>query len=108
VIQLPLIDENDFLLEAVLDDITYFLRFSWNSEAAIWVLGIEDANKVDVLQGVVLVPSVALLVNFRHYAVPAGEFVAYSDNDLAQIGRQSFLDGTFQLYYLTKAEYAAL
>lgn len=108
MIVLPLIDQNDFVLEANLDDITYFLRFSWNSEAEIWVMGIENANNEIILQGVVLVANVALLAQFRSFDLPAGEFIAYVDNDLATIGRNSFLDGTAVLYYMTEAEYAAL
>lgn len=108
MITIPMIGQNDFLLEAALDDVTYFLHFSWNSEAEFWVMGIQNANNDVVLQGVVLVPNVALLNQFKTHAVPRGEFVAYAENPLERLGRDSFTSGRAVLFYMTEAEYAAL
>jgi hypothetical protein len=105
---IPLIDENDFLLEATLEDVTYFLHFSWNSEARFWVMGIRNANSDVLIQGVVMAPNVALLAYYRAYALPPGEFVAYAEDMGAALDRDSFRDGRAVLFYLTEAEYAAL
>lgn len=108
MMQIALVDQNDFLLEAALDDITYFLRFSWNSEAQIWVMGVQNARNELVLQGVALVPNVALLGQFRTLSLPRGEFVVYAADPLEVLDRASFTSGRAVLYYLTEAEYAAL
>lgn len=108
MIEIPFVDQNDFITEAALEDVTYFLRFSWNTEGQFWVMGIQDSQRGSLLQGVLLVPNVALLPQFRAWDVPPGEFVAYMDNDFGQIDRYSFLNGQATLWYLTEAEYAAL
>ena len=108
MIPIPLIDANDFLLEATLEDVTYFLHFSWNSEAEFWVLGVQNANNAVLIQGVVMVPNAALLTYYRAYALPPGEFVAYQEDMTASLNRSSFRDGRAMLYYLTEDEYADL
>jgi len=108
MIKIPLVDQNSFVIEASLDGATYFLRFDWNSEAEIWVLGLQDASTASVLQGVVLVPNSPLLEQFRHLAVPPGEFVVDAQDDNLQLGRDSFLTGQATLYYVGEDEYGAL
>ena len=105
---IPVLDQNSFVIEAGLDDLTYFLRFDWNSEAQLWTLGIQNARNESVLQGVVLVPNTPLLEQFRHLAVPAGEFIVYALDDNLQIGRDTLLTESATLYYLTEAEVGAL
>lgn len=108
MIAIPLVDQNSFMVEAGLEERTYFLRFDWNSEAAIWTMAIQDAGAQAVLTGVVLVPNSPLLDQFRHLSVPPGEFVVYALNDDLVIGRDTFISGAATLYYLTEAEVAAL
>jgi hypothetical protein len=108
MIKIPLVDQNSFLIEASLEGATYFLRFDWNSEAGIWVLGLQDASTETVLNGVALVPNSPLLGQFRHLAVPPGEFVVDAQDDDLLIRRDSFLTGQATLYYVDEDEYAAL
>lgn len=108
MIQIPMRDQNSFVIEAGLEDVTFFLRFDWNSETGIWVMGIVNARNEDIIRGLALVPNTPLLEQFRHLAVPAGEFVVYANDDDLQVGRDTFLAGTAALYYLTEAEVAAL
>ncbi|WP_237173048.1 phage baseplate plug family protein [Paracandidimonas lactea] len=108
MITIPLIDQNSFVIEASLEDRTYFLRFDWNSEAGIWTMATQDAGSQAVLTGVVLVPNSPLLDQFRHLAVPPGEFIVYALNNDLVLGRDTFLAGAATLYYLTEAEVATL
>lgn len=108
MIQIPMVDQNDFLVEAALDGVTYYLRFSWNSEAQIWVMGIQNSENLVLMQGVVLVPNVALLTQFRTLDLPAGEFVAYMDDDYKDVGRDSFLTDDAKMFYIPGEEYASL
>lgn len=107
MIKIPLIDQNDFIVEAALEGATYFLHFSWNSEVGYWVMSIESAFNEAILSGVVLSPNTPLLKSFHHTAVPPGEFIAYVDDRTTQrIGRNDFLSGKAALYYLTEEEHA--
>lgn len=108
MIKIPLIDQNSFVIEAGLDGMTYFLRFDWNSEAQIWTMAIQNARNEAVLQGVVLLPNMPLTEQFRHLALPPGEFVVYAEDDNLRIGRETFLTDGATLYYLMEAEVGAL
>ncbi|HRL22799.1 MAG TPA: hypothetical protein PLP85_13610 [Alcaligenes sp.] len=108
MIAIPLADQNSFVVEASLEGNTYFLRLDWNSEAGLWVLGLQDARTAVVLQGVALVPGSPLLGQFRHLGVPPGEFMVHRQDDSLSLGRDSFRDAQATLYYMSEAEYAAL
>ncbi len=98
---IPIIDANDSLLEAELDGRTYFLNLSWNSEAALWTLAIENADNELVVSSILLAPNVALLAPYRHLSVPAGEIVAILENDQDIIGRNDFVAGIAKLIYVS-------
>lgn len=108
MIPIPFIDQNSFVIEAGLEEMTYFLRFDWNSEAQMWTMAIQNARNEALLQGVVLVPNTPLLEQFRHLAVPPGEFIVYAEDDNLRIGRDTLLAESATLYYLTEAEVGAL
>lgn len=108
MIKIPLVDLNDFIVEASLEDTTYFLKFSWNTEGEFWTLGIRNAANIAVLQSIVIVPNSPLLEQFTTYAVPPGEFVAYTDDPVGTIDRDSFVTERAVFYYIPEAEYAAL
>lgn len=101
-------DQNDYLIECDLDDQTFFLHLSWNSEGQFWVLGVEDANEQTILQGVVLVANSWLLKQFKRLPLPAGELIVFAPNPNEKIDRTAFLDGRAELYYVTQAEYESL
>lgn len=108
MITIPMLDQNSFVVEASLDDLTYFLRFDWNSEAQIWVMGISNANNEAVLQGVVLLSNTPLLTQFRHLSVPAGEFIVLAEDPEMVVDRHCFLNRHATLYYLLEEEVASL
>jgi hypothetical protein len=98
---IPVIDANDSLLEAELDGRTFFLNMSWNSEAALWTLSIENADNELVVASILLAPNVPLLAPYRHLSVPAGEIVAVLENDQDNIGRTDFVSGLAKLIYVS-------
>ena len=106
MIKIPFPDQNDFLLEAELDGITFFLHLAWNDDAGIWTLGLENAQNGAVLSGIALAAEWPLLRRFRHLDVPKGELVAVSLDGLP-VSRQSFADGTAELIYVPAAEIQA-
>ena len=98
---IPVIDANDSLLEAELDGRTYFLNLSWNSEAQLWTLSIENADNELIISSILLSPNTPLLKPYRHLSVPAGEMVAILENNNTMIGRQDFVTGIAKLVYVS-------
>src|SRR5690554_1777390 len=98
MIKIPMADHNSFNIQATLDDETYALQFDWNEAAQIWTMRIDDTLCV------VLVPNTPLLKNYRYLDLPAGEFVADARSGAQHIGRQDFVSGKANMFYVTGAE----
>lgn len=104
MITIPVLDANDSLTEVELDGITYFLRLSWNSEAQLWVLAIENAYNQVIVAGIAVVPDTPLLSLFRHLAVPAGELVALAPDRRGTVSRAALPAGEMALIYISEEE----
>lgn len=107
MIEIPLIDANDQLVEVDLDGATYFLHVGWNSEASIWMLKVEDYNRETVVAGIAMVPNSPLLEIYRYRDVPAGELLLTMMDDTRMPGRDAFSSGVAALIYMTAADVAA-
>ncbi len=97
VIEIKLVDVNDFVLEVVLSDVTYFLRCGWNSEADRWYLTFENALNEVVVAGVPVVTGFDLLAPYRHLQVPEGLLWVASIE--GQVGRECFINNNASLFY---------
>lgn len=106
--RIPTIDANDQLIEVELDGETYFVRLSWNSEAAFWAMEIQNYNQETLVAGIIVVPNMPLLVRFHYLDVPPGELMALVLGDESAIARDGFITGKADLVYLTSAETAAI
>lgn len=105
MINLPVLDANDSLLEVELTGSTYFLRMSWNSEAEFWVLSLEDYQNNVIVAGLRVTANTELLGLFRHYAVPAGDiWCVFLDDTRENITRDDFAKGVASLIYLEPGE----
>ncbi|WP_028353434.1 phage baseplate plug family protein [Bordetella petrii] len=104
MITIPVIDANDSLTEVELEGGTYFLRLSWNSEADLWVLGIENANNEVIIAGIALVPDTPLLAQYRYLPLPPGEIVALAPDRRNTISREALPSGDVTLVYVTAQE----
>lgn len=103
--EIEVLDVNDSLTEIELSGATYFLRMSWNSEGAFWVLGVEDYAHTLILAGVRVVPNVPLLDLWHNRAVPPGDLYAVLlDDTREELLRTDFADGTASLVYLEPGE----
>src|SRR5690349_18790186 len=100
MIQLGVIDENDMLIEAELDDSVYHIGLSWNQEGKLWTLSVRDLNYSLLVSGIAVVPSYPLLYQVKRSFLPPGDFMVYSVND-RQLDRKSFVKGEAILFYLT-------
>lgn len=105
MMRIPVLDVNDSLAEVQFEDETYFLRMSWNSEGAFWVLSLEDYTHSVIVAGMVVVADTPLLAMFRHLGVPPGELYAVLLDDTRQtIGRADFTTGDAVLVYVEEDE----
>ena len=104
MIQIPIPDTNDSVTEVQLDGMAFFLRLSWNSEAQLWVLSIENAYNELIVAGIAVVPNARLLAGYRHLAVPAGELVALAPDRRDSISRAALPSGEVALIYIDADE----
>jgi hypothetical protein len=101
---IPVLDTNDSLTEVVLDERTFFLHLSWNSEAELWAFSIENAYNELIIAGITVVPDSPLLDRYRHLPVPAGELVAVTPGGRDTISRLALPSGDVALVYIEAAE----
>ena len=99
-----LIDANDQLLEAELEDRTYYLGMSWNEEGQLWTLSVRDLNKQVLISGIAVVPNFRLLKQLRSPALPPGDFAVDAPQDMA-LGRDAFTSGRAVLYYIEAGDF---
>ncbi len=104
MIEISVLDANDSLTEVELDGVTYFLELSWNSEAELWALSIENAYNEVIVAGIAVVPDTPLLALYRHLAVPAGELVALAPDRRESVSRAALPAGEVALIYIGEEE----
>ncbi|KUE88880.1 hypothetical protein ASL20_09650 [Cupriavidus necator] len=106
MLTIPVLDANDSLSEVELDGRTFFLHLSWNSEAELWSLAIENAYNELIVAGLALVPDTLLLGRWRHLPVPAGDLIAVTPDRRDTIGRAALPSGDVALVYIEVDELA--
>ena len=106
MIVIPVLDANDSLTEIELDGATYFVRLSWNSEAELWALSIENAYNELIVAGICVVPDTPLLAGYRQLDVPAGELVALAPDRRNTVSRAALPAGEVALLYVNAEEIA--
>lgn len=100
MIKIELVDKNDFISEANLDDEIFFLHLSWNDTLGYWCLAIENAYNDELVSGIVVLPNRPLIEPVRREALPLGELIAVREDDNPTIGREDFIKGVAALIYI--------
>jgi hypothetical protein len=113
MIQLSMIDANDFLQTATLDDTVYKLHYSWNDYAQQWTVGLRDAHGNDIIRSIAIAPNFPLfLIHHRESNVPRGELMAVvvdeNNAENQKISRDDFINGRFSMVYIPEVELNAL
>jgi hypothetical protein len=103
MIQLGIIDANDMLVEAELDDSVYNIGLSWNQEGQLWTISVRDLNFSLLVSGIAAVPGFPLLYQVRRTELPPGQLWIYSVNN-NKLNRKSFVNGEAGLFYFTAEE----
>lgn len=102
---ISIIDANDQVAEALLEDETFLIGMHWNETAKFWAMSIQDFKGEYLISGILCFPRKALTYQFRRRGFPPGELMIKSTVDV--LTRSSFIDGTSFLLYATMAEMVA-
>ena len=109
MIQISMIDANDFVEQVTLENEPYKLHFSWNDYSQQWTVDVRTMQNEDIVRGIAVVPNYPLfLQQKRATGLPRGELLAIVvDADKADnqtIGRKSFVNGQYSLVYVPEVE----
>jgi len=104
MLTIPIIDANDSLTEVELEGRTFFLRLSWNSEARLWTLEVQNAQNELLVAGIAVVPDYPLLAQYRHLDLPPGDLVALTPDRRDTISREALPSGDVALVYVDSNE----
>lgn len=105
MIVIPVDDLNSQSLESVLDEELFYIILDWNDEGQYWEMGIRNSAYITVVDGICMVPNYPLLKQFKYPDMPRGELqVTRTRNTNGPIPRDGFVNGQFQLIYMTADE----
>lgn len=103
MIEIGLIDANDFVVSATLSAVVYKLHLAWNDTSKNWTLSIMD-NLNDIVSGITIVPNFPLLSQYKRHGTPRGELMAVVNNNQQIIGRKDFVNGVADFLYVPEGE----
>lgn len=105
MVQIELIDANDFIENVTLDGTIYKIHLAWNDFSNKWSIDIRNTDNVDLVRNIVVVPNFPLLAQYKAHNIPQGELLAVVNNTAIQnIGRKDFINGTASLVYIPEGE----
>lgn len=99
VIEVP--DMNDSMVDIVLDDVFYVLRFTYNDTKDYWTFGVYDDASNPIAIGMKIVPGMVLNQFFAANILP-GAFGVISNLD--RIGRDDFKNGKAEFVFISETE----
>jgi hypothetical protein len=103
MILLRVADLNSQAIEAVLDNVLYYIILDWNESGQYWGLGIRNSAYINILDGISVSANYPLTRQFRYSDMPAGELmVCSSDYRSGPVPRDGFATGRYELIYVTQ------
>ena len=113
MIEISMIDANDFVEQVTLEGDPYKLHFSWNDYSHQWTVDVRTMQNEDIVRGIAVVPNYPLFLQQKRAAtLPRGELLAIvvdaskAENQI--IGRKLFVDGSFSMVYVPEVEVNAI
>lgn len=99
---IPVADLNSQSIEAVLDNILFYIILDWNDTGQYWSMGIRNASYTTLVDGISVSANFTLTFQFRYSDMPAGELQVNSAKlRSGPIPRDGFMRGDYQLIYQT-------
>ena len=112
MIQLSMIDANDFVQSVILGGNPYKLHYSWNSYAGQWTVDVRTPQNEDIVRGIAIVPNYPLFTQGRRNGLSRGELMAIvvkpEEKGNQTISRRGFVDGKFSMVYVPEGEVNAI
>jgi len=97
---IPVSEFPDFTESLILNGVSYNIGFTWNTRFEFWTMSIQDANGVELINGVKVVLNYELIASFPSRGLPDGEIWAI---DLAgsnkPIGRDDLSNGRINIIF---------
>lgn len=98
-------DWNSQALEAVLDDIEYYIVLDWNQFGNYWTMAIRNSAYATLIDGISMVTNYPLLWQFKYASMPPGElYVMTSSFQSGPIPRDGFMTTKYWLAYRTRQD----
>lgn len=108
MITISMLDANDFIETAILDDTAYRLHFSFNGFSSQWTVDVLTATNKEIVRGIAIVPNFPLFNQCKRNGLPRGELAAIvvkpELSDCQTIGRKDFVNGKFAMVYISESE----
>ena len=108
MIQISMMDANDFVQSVTLDDTVYKLHFVYNDIFKGWSMDIRDSQNTDIVRSIRVVPNFPLLSQYKRHLDIKGEMVATVTTKIQNIGRSDFINGKASLVYVSEDELNAI
>lgn len=108
MIQISMMDANDFVQSVTLDDTVYKLHFAYNDVLKGWSMDIRDSQNTDIVRSIRVVPNFPLLSQYKRHLDIKGEIVATVTTNIQNIGRHDFINGRASLVYVSEDELNAI
>lgn len=108
MIQIGMIDANDFVQSVTLDGTVYKFHFAYNDVLKSWTMDIRDSQNMDIVRSIRVVPNFPLLSQYKRHLDIKGEIIATVTTDIQNIGRNDFINGKSSLVYVSESELNAI
>ena len=107
MIKLNVIDANSQVIEATLDEETFYIVLDWNSSNSSWTMDVRNAEYDTLISGIAVVPNELLLRQFRYSSMPKGDLcVGFTKDRNGPIPRNGFEPNQgYELIYIEAEDF---
>ena len=98
-------DKNSQAIEAILDEVLFYIVLDWNESGQYWTMAIRNSAYATLIDGIAVVPNYPLMYQFRYEDMPAGTLiVGTSKYTNGHIPRDGFKTKKYELIYFTEQD----
>jgi hypothetical protein len=95
-------DLNSQAIEAVLDNMLFYIVLDWNDTGQYWTMSIRNSSYQTLIDGISVSANFPLTWQFRYSDMPPGELQVNSSKlRSGPVPRDGFSSGAYQLIYYT-------
>ena len=91
-----------------LDNVIYFLNFTWNALNEFWVMNILNRNEEPLILGIKIVPNYPLLSTYTVDGMPAGNIICQNIVNTPEEIKRFDIGQKFELVYYFEGELESL